>query len=131
MSEISRAFLEKYGMLPELVDPAVYSDMICEDMKRGLAGENSFMPMIPTYLVNDGAVPKNDPVIVIDAGGTNFRCGLLRFSESEELQDRVRVGRYDRNNGSRDHQRDQDDNDSGFEAHFSLPVSQSWRMGPA
>ena len=74
-------------MLPELVDPAVYSDMICEDMKRGLAGENSFMPMIPTYLVNDGAVPKNDPVIVIDAGGTNFRCGLLRFSESEETDD--------------------------------------------
>lgn len=82
MSEISRAFLEKYGMLPELVNPAVYSDRICEDMKKGLAGEHSFMPMIPTYLVNDGVVPKNDPVIVIDAGGTNFRCGLLRFSES-------------------------------------------------
>ena len=82
MSDISRAFLEKYGMLPELVDPSVCSDMICEDMKKGLAGGDSFMPMIPTYLVNDGAVPKNVPVIVIDAGGTNFRCALLRFTDS-------------------------------------------------
>ena len=82
MSRTSRAFLEKYGMLPELVDPSVCSDMICEDMKKGLAGEHSFMPMIPTYLVNDGDVPKNEPVIVIDAGGTNFRCALLHFTDS-------------------------------------------------
>ena len=78
----SRFFLEKYGMLPELVDPSLCSDMICEDMKKGLAGEHSFMPMIPTYLVNDGAVPKDEAVIVIDAGGTNFRCALLRFTDS-------------------------------------------------
>lgn len=82
MSEISRSFLEKYRMLPESVDPAVCSDQICEDMKKGLAGEESFMPMIPTYLVNDGTVPKDEPVIVIDAGGTNFRCALLRFTDS-------------------------------------------------
>ena len=69
-------------MQPELVDPAACSDLICEDMKKGLAGEHSFMPMIPTYLVNDGDVPKNEPVIVIDAGGTNFRCALLRFNDS-------------------------------------------------
>ena len=82
MSDNSRAFLEKYGMLPELVDPLICSDMICEDMKKGLAGEDSYMPMIPTYLVNDGHVPINEPVIVIDAGGTNFRCALLRFTDS-------------------------------------------------
>ncbi len=82
MSKSSRIFLEKYGMLPELVDPSLCSDMICEDMKKGLAGEHSFMPMIPTYLVNDGAVPKDEAVIVIDAGGTNFRCALLRFTDS-------------------------------------------------
>ena len=82
MIKSSRFFLEKYGMLPELVDPSLCSDMICEDMKKGLAGEHSFMPMIPTYLVNDGAVPKDEAVIVIDAGGTNFRCALLRFTDS-------------------------------------------------
>ena len=87
MRERARAFLDKYGMLPELVDPSIYSDLICEDMKKGLSGEDSFMPMIPTYLINDGAVPKNDPVIVIDAGGTNFRCALLRFNDGGyELQ---------------------------------------------
>ena len=82
VSDLSRAFLDKYGMLPETVDPSVCSDDICEDMKKGLAGAASFMPMIPTYLVNDGEVPKNEPVIVIDAGGTNFRCALLRFTDS-------------------------------------------------
>ena len=68
-------------MLPELVDPAVYARMIAEDMLRGLEGRESFMPMIPTYLSNNGNVPKNEPVVVIDAGGTNFRCALLSFTD--------------------------------------------------
>ena len=82
MSDTAKAFLEKYGMSPELVDPLTESDDIAEDMRKGLNGDESFMPMIPTYLINDGDVPKNEPVIVIDAGGTNFRCALLRFTDS-------------------------------------------------
>jgi hexokinase len=77
----AKDFLNRYGMNPELVDPGVYSRLIAEDMMRGLEGKKSFMPMIPTYLSNSGNVPKNKPVVVIDAGGTNFRCALLTFTD--------------------------------------------------
>lgn len=68
-------------MSPELVDPVFYAEKMREDMESGLRGEKSFMPMIPTYIRTDGQIVKNRPVIVIDAGGTNFRCGLAEFTE--------------------------------------------------
>ena len=79
---MAKEFLRKYGMDPASVDPMVYAPLIAEDMKRGLAAQSSYMPMIPTYLSNSGSVPKDTPVVVIDAGGTNFRCALLRFTDS-------------------------------------------------
>ena len=53
-----------------------------EEMERGLAGEVCSLPMIPTYLSDDGAIPRNRPVVVIDAGGTNFRKALITFDDS-------------------------------------------------
>lgn len=83
-------FLNEYGMSPERIDPVIYASEMLEDMRRGLAGEASDMPMIPTYLKNDGAVPLGVPTVVIDAGGTNFRRALVTFTESgcrvEELE---------------------------------------------
>lgn len=37
--------------------------------------------MIPTYLSDAGEIPKGEPVVVIDAGGTNFRCALVSFTD--------------------------------------------------
>lgn len=83
-------FLNKYGMSPESIDPVSYAPAMLEDMRRGLAGEKSDMPMIPTYLKNAGAVPLGVPAAVIDAGGTNFRRALVTFTDSgcvvEELE---------------------------------------------
>ena len=46
------------------------------------------MPMIPTYIKNDGLIPKGVPAAVIDAGGTNFRSRLVTFTdEGYELSD--------------------------------------------
>ena len=53
-----------------------------EEMERGLAGEKSSLPMIPTYLSDDGAIPRDTPAVVIDAGGTNFRRALITFDDS-------------------------------------------------
>ena len=75
-------FLNKYGMSPESIDPVSYAPAMLEDMRRGLAGEQSDMAMIPTYLKNDGVVPLNVPAVVIDAGGTNFRRALVTFTEA-------------------------------------------------
>lgn len=68
-------------MSPQLVDPMIYAKKMLEDMEAGLRGDKSFMPMIPTYIKADGVIAKNRPVIVIDAGGTNFRCGVAEFTD--------------------------------------------------
>ena len=74
-------FLEAHDMDPERVDPKREAALMLEDMRRGLAGEKSDMPMIPTYLSNDAQLPLGRSVAVIDAGGTNFRSALVRFEE--------------------------------------------------
>lgn len=82
MNEAALNFLKKHGMDPERVDPAVEAPKMAEDMARGLRGEKSSLPMIPTYLRLDGAISPGRTAAVIDAGGTNFRCALARFTET-------------------------------------------------
>ncbi len=79
-SEKALRFLEKHGMSPEGIEPVREAFKMAEDMLRGLNGMESSLPMIPTYLSDAGQIPQNEPVVVIDAGGTNFRCGLVRFT---------------------------------------------------
>ena len=75
-------FLARHGMAPERIAPETYAPLMAQSMADGLAAEGCMLPMIPTYLKNSGAVPKDTPAVVIDAGGTNFRCALARFSDS-------------------------------------------------
>lgn len=79
-SEKALRFLEKHGMSPDGIDPAREAAKMAEEMALGLAGKGGSLPMIPTYLSDAGQIPLNEPVVVIDAGGTNFRCGLVRFT---------------------------------------------------
>lgn len=80
-------FMARHGM-SAAIDPAEYAELMRQDMERGLKGEKSSMPMIPTYIKNDGLIPKGVPAAVIDAGGTNFRSGLVTFTdEGYELSD--------------------------------------------
>lgn len=69
-------------MDPEQVQPARDAWKMKEEMERGLAGDGSSIPMIPTYLSDDGAIARNTPVVVIDAGGTNFRKAMITFDDS-------------------------------------------------
>ena len=79
-SQAALEFLEEYGMSPERVDPVRDAVPMAEDMERGLRGEASSFPMIPTYLSDEGEIPLDKPCVVIDAGGTNFRRALVRFT---------------------------------------------------
>lgn len=89
-STIALDFMRRHGMSAD-VDVAKYARLMCADMERGLAGEASSMPMIPTYIKFDGAIPQGKSVAVIDAGGTNFRCGLVTFNaDGYELTDVVK-----------------------------------------
>ena len=80
-SEAARDFLVRHGMDPERIDPDACIGAMRAQMESGLNGGPSSMEMIPTYLSNDGALPYGASAVVIDAGGTNFRCALVRFTE--------------------------------------------------
>ena len=77
----AQEYLARHGMSPERIDPAVYAPLMAQSMAEGLAADGCTLPMIPTYLKNSGAVPLEENAVVIDAGGTNFRCALARFTE--------------------------------------------------
>ncbi|MBO5643272.1 MAG: hexokinase [Kiritimatiellae bacterium] len=47
------------------------------EMEKGLAGEESSLRMIPTYVGVDGKIPQGAKAAVLDAGGTNFRSAIV------------------------------------------------------
>lgn len=81
-------FLRRTGMDAARIEPLTEARHMAAAMEEGLHGE-AILPMIPTYLQADESVPEGKSAIVIDAGGTNFRCGLITFSENGPVLSRV------------------------------------------
>jgi len=77
-----RRFLKDNGMYYEDIDMDACCNIFLEDMQGGLAGKDSSLAMIPTYIEVGKDIPIDKPVIVLDAGGTNFRAATVYFSES-------------------------------------------------
>jgi hexokinase len=79
------AFLGAYGFDSGGISVNGLIDSLLYDMNRGLAEEakgermDASQDMIPTWALPPASVPKNTTVIVIDAGGTNFRVCLVSF----------------------------------------------------
>lgn len=76
------AFLLKHNMHPDNIDLKVMVDHITNEMVKGLDGEDSSLPMIPTYIEVGAVIPVNERVVVLDAGGTNLRSALVSFPEN-------------------------------------------------
>ena len=74
-------FARYYGFHYDGLDPASLVKDICIDMKRGLEGKSSSLPMIPTYISPVSKVPAGKTVLALDAGGTNLRVSLVSFDE--------------------------------------------------
>lgn len=76
-------FLKSYQM--DVTDVDFESDLtvFSEQMVQGLAGKESCLEMIPTYIQAINEIPLNQPVIVADAGGTNFRVATVHFNEEK------------------------------------------------
>lgn len=89
-SEKALDFLNRHGMSPDGIEPARDASDMAAEMERGLSGQGGSLPMIPTYLSDRGEIPVGEPVAVIDAGGTNFRCGLVRFGEKGPVVEELR-----------------------------------------
>ncbi len=78
-------FFRRINAHPDQVDMEAVSRSYISEMERGLSGEASSLPMIPTYLSVEGN-PENDvSVIAIDAGGTNLRVGLVNFNNGKPV----------------------------------------------
>ena len=86
--EAAFEFIRRHGMSADRIDPIAEAGTMREVMEEGLRGE-AILPMIPTYLQADETVPVGKTAIVIDAGGTNFRTGLITFTEDGPVLSRM------------------------------------------
>ncbi|MHC4743570.1 MAG: hexokinase family protein, partial [Planctomycetota bacterium] len=76
-----KAFLNANNMDPSEIDMEQTCGVFIEEMELGLAGKESSLAMLTTYIGTEKEIPVNEPVIVMDAGGTNFRTALVSFDE--------------------------------------------------
>ncbi|MCR5046630.1 MAG: hexokinase [Treponema sp.] len=72
------AFLGRHGFVQN-VDVDEVAEAILYDMDQGLHGKKSDQDMIRTWTLPPEKKASNKSVIVIDAGGTNFRSCLVTF----------------------------------------------------
>jgi len=75
-----KQFLQKYHLDAGKID---FEENICRfmtEMTKGLEGKESSLAMLPTFLEVSDVLPADEPVLVLDAGGTNLRAAVVRFS---------------------------------------------------
>jgi len=77
-----KAFLAGNKMDPADIDMERMCGIFLKEMELGLAGKDSSLAMLPTYIETERKIPLNEPVIVMDAGGTNFRTALVSFNQN-------------------------------------------------
>ncbi len=75
----TRDFLRAQGMSAESFDMAAGVRAFVAEMETGLEGRGGSLEMIPTYVSVGKEIPVGEPVIAIDAGGTNLRVAVIHF----------------------------------------------------
>ncbi len=80
MKDDIKNFLKSKGVLAEDIDLHAGLEDFLEQMRDGLNG-NKGLKMIPTYVKVGAKIPTNEKIIVLDAGGTNFRVCTLYFDD--------------------------------------------------
>lgn len=78
-------FLKSHKMTAGDVNLKELVSTFLNEMDKGLAGKESSLLMLPTYIEAEGDVKANEPVIAIDAGGTNFRAAKVYFDDNLKL----------------------------------------------
>ena len=71
-------------VLAEEIDRQAMLASLLSEMEKGLKGEESSLMMIPTYVGVNGKIPEGAKAVVLDAGGTNFRGGIVSIPPSIE-----------------------------------------------
>jgi len=75
-------FLNRHGITADHIDMQKVVDRFTAEMLLGLEGKKSSLRMIPTYIETDHEFLTEVPVVAIDAGGTNFRAGLVSLKRN-------------------------------------------------
>jgi len=75
------AFLHRHHMSPTSVSYDALTQEIYIQMRKGLTGDETSIPMLPSYLYVGHAPATDIPTAVIDAGGTNFRRALVTLTK--------------------------------------------------
>ncbi len=78
------AFLQDNGMYHENIDMDNCCASFIDEMERGLSRMPGSLQMIPTYIEAEKEIPLNEPVIALDAGGTNFRVATVHFNGNRQ-----------------------------------------------
>ena len=79
------AFLRKHNMHYDTIDMARETELFRSQMQAGLQAEKSSLQMIPTFITVIDKLPANKEVIVMDAGGTNFRVASVCLEENGKM----------------------------------------------
>lgn len=87
-------FLKRHKIDASCIDDDAILNQFLTEMDNGLAGKESSLQMIPTFCGLDSSIKAGDKVIVLDAGGTNFRTCLVTFNDNlePEISDFKKVG---------------------------------------
>lgn len=85
MIEKVNAFLNENGLDVTAVDREKLLAAFDAEMTAGLAGEESSLAMIPSFISIDRDVKTDTPVVVLDAGGTNLRTAVVKVEESGKV----------------------------------------------
>ena len=79
-------FLKENGLDVAGIDRAALAAAFLKEMEAGLAGRESSLRMIPTYISPYGDVRKDVPITVLDAGGTNLRGAIVTVGSNGEMR---------------------------------------------
>jgi hexokinase len=74
-------FLKSQNMHHCSIDIEQSCQSFLKEMKNGLENKKSSLDMIPTYIQPPEKIPSRQTVIVVDAGGTNFRVATVTFQK--------------------------------------------------
>ena len=79
-------FLGEHRLKASDIDMENLVEVFIKDMIDGLSGKEGTLRMIPTYIEAENDFLTEVPVLAIDAGGTNFRASVVKFSGTGQIE---------------------------------------------
>lgn len=77
-------FLIRHGQSAAQIDAEKHLLLFQKDMEKGLKGQPSPLPMMPSYLSSEIKHKIKEKKLLIDLGGTNLRCAVGWFDDKHK-----------------------------------------------